>query len=230
MNLIVGKQPLDAGRSEMIDLITEKTGLKSQDVVLIIDSFSFFIRKLIIEQGSVCVRSLGTFYIKPFSYELYGCKYHTIRFDPGDKLKLRVKQQKITKLIKHCVPFREQLKIVSKMFGLKYEDVKFIFRLYITLIASMLSKYKEYRIPRIGVLKIVNTPHSYISKKWNYDKPIHRINFKLSDPFFREINKKTNQYSVYARLMQMLYLVGESRDIIRKEYVKDDSKKTKSRK
>lgn len=220
MNLIVGKQPLEAGRSEMIDIISTKTGLKSKDVILIVDAFSLIIRKMVIEQGAVAVSGIGKFFVKPLNYTLYDRKYHTVEFKAFDDLRERVKGTR-KDLIVHCFPFVERLKVISKMFGLKLIDVKYLFRLYLTSIAIILKKYKEYRIPRIGTIRLkpLNCK-SGITKKWNYNKPVYSIIFKMSDPFFRELNKQINQYNTYERLRQMLYLVGESRDIIRKGYTK----------
>jgi nucleoid DNA-binding protein len=230
MNFIVGKQPLDAGRSEMIDLISGKTGLKSQDVVLMMDAFSFFIRKKTIEQGCACVTGIGKFYVKPHDYSLYGRKYHTIDFFPSDDFKERVKGTRHDMIV-YTAPFIEQLKVFSKMFGLKHVDAKYLFRLYLSSISSILRKYNEFRIPRLGTFKLKFEPRFLnlgIAKKWNYDKTIILIDFKLADPFFREVNKQVSQYNVYERLKQMLYLVGQSRDISRKEYNKDhDYKKDK---
>lgn len=230
MNLIVGKQPLDAGKAEMLDIISYKTGLKSTDITLLIDAFSFFIRKRTIEYGSTNIMGVGKFYVKPYSYSLYGRKYHLIDFYPVDDLRERVRGV-LTTPVKFCAPLFEQLKVVSKMFGLKNTDTRMLYKLWLTTISEIIRKYKEYRIPRIGIIKVQETKaQTGIVKKLNYDKPMFIFDFVLADPFFRELNKQTKQYAVYERLQQMLYLVGESREVSRKEYDKNhDYKKDKGR-
>lgn len=223
MNLIVGKQPLEASRSEHLEIISSKTGLKSQDILIIIDMFTFFIRKRLLENGCVNVCGLGKFYVSPFNYELYGHKYHTIEFNPADDFRERVKGTR-TSLITYCTPFVEQLKVISTIFGIKIKDTRFIFRYYLTTIATVLRKYKEYRIHRIGTLRLVSKPElalSGVTKQWNCKSVPHVIEFVLADPFFRELNKQNNQFNVYERTKQMFYLVSLSRDINRKEYRRD---------
>jgi nucleoid DNA-binding protein len=232
MNLIVGKQPLEASRAEQLDLISAKTGLKTQDLMLVIDIFSFFIRKRLLENGCVCVFGIGKFYVIPFNYELYGHKYHTVGFNASDDFRERVKGTK-SSMIEYCVPFVEQLKIISKMFGIKIKDVRFLFCYYLTTISTVLRKYKEYRLHRIGTFRLVQKPElalSGVSKRWNCKIIPNTIEFTLADPFFRELNKQSKQYSVYERPKQMLYLVGMSRDIHRKELEKEhDYSKDKGR-
>ncbi|MDD5650312.1 MAG: hypothetical protein PHF86_07850 [Candidatus Nanoarchaeia archaeon] len=232
MNLIVGKQPLEASKAEHLEIMSAKTGLKTQDITLVIDLFSFFIRKRLLEQGCVCVFGLGKFYVVPYSYNLYGHRYHIVDFNPADDFRERIKNTKKT-IIEYCVPFVEQLKLISIMLGIKVKDTRFLFCYYLTTIANVLRKYRIYRIHRIGTLKLVQKPSlalSGVTKQWNYKIIPDTIEFVLSDPLFRELNKQSNQYNVYERSKQMLYLTGLSRDILRKEFKKDyDYSKDKGR-
>lgn len=230
MNLIVGKSSLEAGKAEILDMISSKTGLKNQDILLIFDAFSFFIRKKILEEGCAFVSGLGKFYVVPKRITLYGKKYDTIKFYPSDDFRERIKGTN-KKLITFCAPFVEQLKVVSRMFGLKQSDTKFLFRYYFTIISIILRKYKVFRLYRIGTFKLEEKPFlgkSGITKQWDYDKNISCVEFKASDSFFREINKHTNVYNMCERLQQMLYLIGENRTINRKVYdLNHDYKKDK---
>jgi nucleoid DNA-binding protein len=230
MNLIVGKSPLEAGKAEIIDMISSKTGLKSQDILLIFDAFSFFIRKKILEDGCAFVSGVGKFYVVPKSINLCNKRYNTVKFYPSDDFRERIKGTN-KKLITFCAPFVEQLKIVSKMFGLKQSDTKFIFKYYFTIISIILKKYKTFRLYRIGTFKLEEKPFlgkSGITKQWDYNEEISCVEFKISDSFFRETNKQTSVYNMNERLQQMLYLVGVGRNINRKEYnINHDYKKDK---
>lgn len=224
MNLIIGKKPSDAARSETVDLICSKTGLKNQEVVLLIDLFSFFIRREIIEQGFSYVYSLGKFYVKPFSHRLYGTKYHLIDFVAADDLKERIKGTNKTDITR-CSLTKDDLEIVKKFFGLNSLDTKYLFRLFVLCISIFLKKYRVYRIPRLGSLNLVQNPElakSGVSKRWNTSHiNIDTVKFTTSDPFFRELNKKINQFYMYDRLRQMFVVSNVSRDISRTTYKVD---------
>jgi hypothetical protein len=224
MNLIFGKEPLDASKSETIDLICCKTGLKSNYVVLLLDAFSFFLRKRVIETGGYYIRGLGVFYVKPNSSRLYGHKHHKVIFTPCDDFKERIKGTKDSP-IKHCSLLQTEIKAISCMFGLKILDVKYLHKLFIYCIIIYSKKYRIYRIPRVGNLKLSEFEfykHSTIAKQWNTKNiNITRVNFLMSDYFFRELNKKTSQYFMYDRLSQMLTLSDMSRNITRKEYTEN---------
>jgi nucleoid DNA-binding protein len=224
MNLIVGKRPLDAGKSETIDLICSKTGLKNNDIVLLLDIFSFFIRKNVVETGSAYITDLGRFFVKPNSCKLYSCTYHKVDFIACDDFKERIKGTKNSP-VKQCSMSKSELKIVSDLFGIKAIDIKYLHKLFIFCISIFLKKYKTYRISRLGILTLVEKVtlrESPITKQWNAKNVnINLIKFKMSDPFFRELNRKTPQYFVYSRLNHMFVLSGINRNIIRKEYRQD---------
>jgi len=218
MNLIVGKQPLEASKSEMIDLLSCRSGLKSEIICLLIDAFSLFLRKLIVQQGYVTIRGVGRFYVKPNKVVLAKRRYYTVGFFPFDRIKERVKGR--SDLIGHVI-YRKQLKTISKMFGISFENVVFLYKLYLSSIAFMLKKYGVFRFHKIGTFKldyVDSFANKYITKKQGYTKPIFLIRFECGGCLFKEINKNTKKYIVIHRLLKMLYLIGESVDIEQREY------------
>lgn len=218
MNLIVGKQPLEAGKADMIDLLSSKTGLSNEIVCLLIDAFSFFLRKMIVEQGYVTISGIGRFYVKSKKIVLMKRKYYNVGFCPFDKMKERVKGR--NNLIVQII-YRKQLKLISKMFGINFENVNFLYRFYISSIPFMLKKYGVFRFHKIGIFKLEyknSFSNKYITKKQGYTKPIFLIRFECGGCLFKEINRTTKKYIVLNRLLKMLYLMGESIDIVQKEY------------
>jgi len=227
MNFIVGKQPLDASKAELLDLMSSRTGISSLNLNLIIDAFSFFIRKRLLEEGFAYVHDLGKFFVRPYVYKLYHRRYHVIDFVSVDNFKERLKGTRKGRVI-YCKLFRPQLKIVAKMFGLKQKDAVYLYCLYLFYIPIMLKKYKEFRINRIGCLKLIKASHPNTGAitKWNCKNiSDYNVTFVMCGTIFRELNKKTNQFFVDARLKQMLYVSGVSREITRKEFKEGDDYK-----
>ncbi|MDD5649686.1 MAG: hypothetical protein PHF86_04600 [Candidatus Nanoarchaeia archaeon] len=219
MILTFGKKPSNASFSDTLDLMYVKTGIKPNDLLLLIDAFSFFIRKVLIETGHIYIYGLGRFFIRHHALRIYKKKYDIVHFVSCDDFKERIKRTR-NDVIKFCNFTDKEFKVISDLFGYEIDDVKYLSKLFFYCVPIYLLKYKIFKIPRFGsfVLEEVAYEKMCISKKYggkNINR--YRIRFYMIDGFFRELNKKTNCYYMYDRLIKMFVIAGVSRKITRKK-------------
>jgi nucleoid DNA-binding protein len=221
-----GKTVLAIAQDEAVLFMHEKTGLGNRFLRLIIEIFIIIIKRILIEQGELYILGFGKFRLKIYRYKERIDSYNVF-FSACDDFKEIMKGQRKIKMIpKQAFILKKKFIEVARMLGVSYEDVKYLFSLYIYCIIVYLLKYNEYKLPKFGWFKIIDKPYlklSGLSKKFNSEVNTRQVVFKLTPLGVREINRWKRSISACKRLKRMFYFSKIDRTIkSRPRLIKDN--------
>lgn len=208
MSLINGRDVSIIANNEILDFMSNKTGLSKENLNLIIETFTFFLKKELMEIGRIYVCNLGEFLIKPYSIQEKILKNlrrrHSIKFISSKYFRIIMEGEKDIPLEKFAAK-KDFLKELNTLFGIKFKDAKFLFGLYFFCVVTYLRKYGECRISKFGKLIFKVDPKDPESKK---------IFFIPGQTTLKELNKNHKNFYLSPRLKRMFYLCGISRQVI----------------
>jgi len=224
MNLKDGRSASKVSKNDIEDFLVEKTGMSLTHVQLFLEAFVFFVKKELYEKGEFQFIGFGKFLLKPKSIKRHGVSFSSIRFSAfktfKDKMKGNYPEKEFRRFFKR--DFVDSVRKISKMFGMKYSEAKYIIVLIVDSIIVCLLKNKEVKIPKLGRFELQDNKglvNTCISKKYEIkDVNTLVLKFTMVDSCFREINKKTKLFFVSERFKRMLYLSGVDRDITLRKF------------
>lgn len=217
MKIKPGEIALAIGFKETVNFIKEKTGLNEQMIHLVLEIFSFVIKKTLFEHGKLHFFTLGTFFVKFFKHKNRVKNKYNICFCSSDDFKEMIKLERSPFFcLKQAFVLRTKFRQVSDMLGIKKSDIRYLFALYSYCIIVNLLKYNEYKMHKFGYLRIIDREtlkKTGISKNYQGNVNTKIVSFKLTSTSFDEVNRFKSSIEVSERLKRMLYFAKIDRTI-----------------
>jgi len=185
--------------------IKEKTGIRIPDVITILDVFLYLFRKELLENKKIIIRNFGKLYL--INYKRKG---KIVFFKSYIKLKDIVNNispnefdvQRVSKGISII------LKKTAKCFGIKYEEAKYIFNLFIYGIVKELLKFKVMKLRKFGIFEIYEMKFNK-TNVCGIERDIERVNrvlFRGKPELLRVLNGQEDKLDVLKRSKRLLKL------------------------
>jgi nucleoid DNA-binding protein len=226
MNEINGKKAFAISREETLSLMTEKTGLSPQMVRLVIEAFTFVIRKTLLENGKIIIYKLGTFFLK-IHRRKDRIRRYAILFKTCDDFKdMMAGTEKPRYVKKQQHSLKPLFRQIAQMLGIKLCDIRHLFSLYTYCIIANLLKYNEYKIDTVGFFMIVDDNTKYrntgISMRHEHIRSKY-LTFRTYRTLTIESNRWRKSLCLSKRLKTMFYFAKIDRTIKPKPFFLKDN-------
>jgi nucleoid DNA-binding protein len=196
--------------NSLIDIVKEKTTLKSKDIILFFDVLIFFLRKRIVEKGTLRIKRFGTIRVKQLKRE------KRIDFFNSSNIALKIINGNLPNVCPnerylYCQDFYSAIFTkISKCTSLKANSISILFNFFIYGLIRELIDRKTVTVRNFGVFYI----REYNYQKWGNKvcgrectiTNTKRIMFRAKRRFTRELNGLEKEIEAFERTKRVLRL------------------------
>jgi nucleoid DNA-binding protein len=228
MKSINGRSVLELSKEELHEMFHQETGLSLEIISLLVESFYFFLKKSLFENGKISQRTIGSFHIVPYKIKCDEKRAHSIIFRPSRTFKSYMKDGKTGSAFYVIQSISQYFPVIGQMFGMEPKIVRSLYIFYLRSFLYCLRKYECFKMKNFGIF--YSSPIEERYKKSYFAKLQGNVTSKLFKfqpdlVCLEQIWKKKKLY-VSSRLARMLFLAGVDRKPNYKTYDRKINTKT----